>query len=175
MAIVQILEKNNSGLSFEELYRNAYNLVLKRQGERLYNGFRGLLHDHLNNTVRATVVQALDSDNFLNALMAAWNDHHTAMIMIRDILMYMDRVYVAQNQLSSIYNLGLIFFRDQLVRHDVIREKMRNTILEMIHTERRGELINVSIVRQVTNMLLQLGIDSRSVYEQDFEIDYIRA
>lgn len=34
--------------------------------------------------------------------------------MIRDILMYMDRVYVQQNDVDNVYNLGLIIFRDQV-------------------------------------------------------------
>lgn len=34
------------------------------------------------------------------------------MVMIRDILMYMDRVYVKHNEVDNVYNLGLILFRD---------------------------------------------------------------
>ena len=37
-AIQEIQRKNNSGLSFEELYRNAYTMVLHKHGDRLYNG-----------------------------------------------------------------------------------------------------------------------------------------
>ena len=36
------------------------------------------------------------------------------MVMIRDILMYMDRVYVQQNNVDNVYNLGLLIFRDQV-------------------------------------------------------------
>ena len=36
------------------------------------------------------------------------------MVMIRDILMYVDRVYVQQNEVDNVYNLGLIIFRDQV-------------------------------------------------------------
>ena len=39
-AIQEIQKKNNSGLSFEELYRNAYTMVLHKHGERLYSGLR---------------------------------------------------------------------------------------------------------------------------------------
>lgn len=43
------------------------------------------------------------------------------MVMIRDILMYMDRVYVKQNEFDNVYNLGLIIFRDQVSQtHQVI-------------------------------------------------------
>lgn len=46
-AIQEIQKKNNSGLSFEELYRNAYTMVLHKHGEKLYTGTRGVVTDHL--------------------------------------------------------------------------------------------------------------------------------
>lgn len=53
-------------------------------------------------------------NGFLQTLNQAWNDHQTSMVMIRDILMYLDRVYVQQNEVDNVYNLGLKIFRDQV-------------------------------------------------------------
>jgi len=50
-AIQEIQKKNNSGLSFEELYRNAYTMVLHKHGEKLYTGLREVVTDHLVNKV----------------------------------------------------------------------------------------------------------------------------
>jgi hypothetical protein len=50
-AIQEIQKKNNSGLSFEELYRNAYTMVLHKHGEKLYNGLRDVVTEHLVNKV----------------------------------------------------------------------------------------------------------------------------
>merc|ERR1719378_1929733 len=66
-AIQEIQKKNNSGLSFEELYRNAYTMVLHKHGEKLYNGLREVVAEHLVHKVRADVVQALN-DDFLPTL-----------------------------------------------------------------------------------------------------------
>lgn len=90
-AIQEIQKKNNSGLSFEELYRNAYTMVLNKYGEKLYTGLKEVVTEHLTQKVRKDVLNALNN-NFLSVLNLAWNDHQTAMVMIRDILMYMDRV-----------------------------------------------------------------------------------
>ncbi len=65
-AILEIQRKNNSGLSFEELYRNAYTMVgdvlfvlhyyrlqvLHKHGDRLYAGLRQVVTDHLRGVVR---------------------------------------------------------------------------------------------------------------------------
>lgn len=96
-AIQEIQKKNNSGLSFEELYRNAYTMVLHKYGEKLYTGTRATVSEHLIQKVRQDVFDSLNN-NFLTVLNIAWNDHRAAMVMIRDILMYMDRVYVTQQK-----------------------------------------------------------------------------
>ena len=43
------------------------------------------------------------------------------MVMIRDILMYMDRVYVHANNCENVYNLGLILFRDKVKSNSNIK------------------------------------------------------
>ena len=63
------------------------------------------------------------------------------MIMIRDILMYMDRVYVINQKLEPVFNLGIILFRDHVVRYPSIRDHLRQTLLDMVAKERRGEII----------------------------------
>lgn len=65
--------------------------------------------------IREEVLRCMNN-NFLQTLNQAWNDHQTSMVMIRDILMYMDRVYVQQNEVDNVYNLGLIIFRDQVIK-----------------------------------------------------------
>jgi cullin 3 len=160
-AIQEIQKKNNSGLSFEELYRNAYTMVLNKQGEKLYTGLKEVVTEHLVRKVRRDVLESLNN-NFLSALNQAWNDHQTAMVMIRDILMYMDRVYVQTHNLESVYNLGLILFRDTVVRYPQIKHHLRQTLLEMVYKERRGELTDRSAIKNACQMLMALG-NSRSV------------
>ncbi|CAM1310813.1 CUL3 (predicted) [Pycnogonum litorale] len=171
-AIQEIQKKNNSGLSFEELYRNAYTMVLHKHGERLYTGLREVVTDHLVNKVRNEVLESLHN-NFLQTLNQAWNDHQTSMVMIRDILMYMDRVYVQQNNVDNVYNLGLIIFRDQVVRYGCIRDHLRDTLLNMVMRERKGEIVDRQAVKNACQMLVLLGIESRCVYEEDFERPFL--
>uniref|UniRef100_A0AC34FI98 Cullin N-terminal domain-containing protein n=1 Tax=Panagrolaimus sp. ES5 TaxID=591445 RepID=A0AC34FI98_9BILA len=77
-AIVDILNKNNSGLSFEELYRNAYTMVLHKYGEKLYDGLKEAVNAHLVELIRPEVLKAVDT-NFLSKLIEFWNDHTVAM------------------------------------------------------------------------------------------------
>lgn len=55
---------------------------------------------------------------------------------------FQDRVYVWENNVESVMNLGQIIFRDQVVQHPSIRDHLRSTLLEMVAKERRGEEVD---------------------------------
>nr|XP_009861436.1 cullin-3 isoform X2 [Ciona intestinalis]XP_018671258.1 cullin-3 isoform X1 [Ciona intestinalis] len=170
-AIQEIQKKNNGGLSFEELYRNAYTMVLHKHGEKLYTGLHEVVTEHLIK-VREDILQSLNN-NFLQVLNSAWDDHQTCMVMIRDILMYMDRVYVSQNNVDSVYNLGLKIYRDQVIRQKDIRECIQSTLLELVAKERRGEVVDRGAVRNTCMMLMTVSLNGRDVYEEEFEKGFL--
>ena len=72
------------------------------------------------------------------------------------------------------YNLGLILFRDKVVRYGGIGNHLRTTLLDMIMKERRGEVIDRLAVKNACQMLMLLGIETRNVYEEDFETHFLR-
>jgi cullin 3 len=43
----------------------------------------------------------------------------------------------------------------------------------MIQRERQGEVINRGLLKNITQMLMDLGVNSRSVYEEDFEKPFL--
>eukprot|EP01088_Endostelium_zonatum_P006174 TRINITY_DN1827_c0_g4_i1.p1 TRINITY_DN1827_c0_g4~~TRINITY_DN1827_c0_g4_i1.p1 ORF type:complete len:733 (-),score=139.94 TRINITY_DN1827_c0_g4_i1:78-2276(-) len=170
-AIHEIHKRNASGLSFEELYRNAYNMILHKYGDRLYKGLQQVVDEHLRG-VAEDVAGSVD-DAFLESLNQAWTDHKVSMLMIRDILMYMDRVYVQQHNVPPVYDLGLMLFRDNIARSTRVKDRLLKTILGMIQKERTGEMINRGLLKSITQMLIDLGVNSRSVYEEDFEKHFL--
>lgn len=112
-AFLQIHTKNASTLSFEQLYRTAYKLVLRKNGAELYNKVANferdwlgghvrdsihrlltgtLLLSHVDHTVggNATALERREAGmRLLDGLRRAWNDHQVAMAMLTDVLMYM--------------------------------------------------------------------------------------
>lgn len=171
-AIIEIQNKNNGGLSFEELYRNAYTLVLHKKGDVLYEGVKDVIREHLETNLRTLVLNSLNN-NFLLTLNQVWSDHHTSMCMIRDILMYMDRIYVQGCNVDNVYNVGLNLFRDHVINHPHIRDHLRQTLLTQVSNERRGECIEAQRIKNVCQMLVHLGIDRRTVYEEIFEVPFL--
>ncbi|DBA68946.1 TPA: Cullin-3B, partial [Trebouxia sp. C0005] len=114
-AIHEINNHNASGLSFEELYRNAYNMVINKFGDQLYSGLEETIIKHLQ--FIETKVEAAQGESFLRELKLRWDHHNKSMQMIRDILMYMDRIYVKHQNKVPVHQLGLDKWRDVVVRN----------------------------------------------------------
>jgi len=168
-AIDEIYNRNASQLSFEELYRNAYNLVLHKHGTLLYEGVSDKLSSHLLATVER-VAEVPDS-SLLEEISKTWKEHQITMIMVRDILMYMDRTYIKQQRRRPIYELGLHLFRITVWDHPRIQPRVTELLLTTIASERAGLLTDDrSLLKNNLGMLLELGqADSSNVYERDFE------
>jgi cullin 3 len=114
------------------------------------------------------------SEQFLTKLKSAWDDHRLAMRMILDCLMYMDIAYVRYQRLEPIYNVGLILFRDNIVRYPIVRERLQNTLLKMVDHGGCDGIVDKTVLKGIYQMLISLGMDSRSVYEEDFEKPFLK-
>ena len=93
------------------------------------------------------------------------------MIMVRDILMYMDRTYTQQQRRRPTYQLGLHLFRLTVWEHPQVKERARDLLMATIASERNGLLTDDrSVIKKTLGMLLELGqSDGSNVYESDFE------
>ena len=65
--------------------RNAYNMVINKFGDRLYNGLVQTQTEHLRAV--AAKIEAAQGETFLRELKLRWDHHNKSMQMIRDILM----------------------------------------------------------------------------------------
>lgn len=132
-AIDEIYARNASQLSFEELYRQAYNLVLHKHGALLYERVTESMTTHLLETVEQ--LKACQGC-LLQAMADAWKDHQMTASMIRDILMYLDRTFVVQQKRRPVYELGLHLFRVTVWEHPAICQQVTGLVLATIQQER---------------------------------------
>lgn len=167
-AIHEIYNHNASGLSFEELYRNAYNMVLHKFGERLYSGLVATMTSHLKEISKS--IESAQGGLFLEELNRKWTDHNKALQMIRDILMYMDRTFIPSTHKTPVHELGLNLWRDNIIHFSKIQTRLLDTLLDLILRERTGEVINRGLMRNIIKMLMELG---SSVYQDDFEKPFL--
>ncbi|KAL1864620.1 hypothetical protein VTK73DRAFT_5774 [Phialemonium thermophilum] len=160
-ALIDIHNKNAGNLSFEQLYRASYKIVLRKNGQLLYDHVKafeeqwfadhvlpriqGLLSKHL---VSLSLLQLPSSslaerrqlgEKFLRGVRDAWEDHNMSMNMIADILMYLDRTYTKETGRPSTWTATIGLFRDHVLRSSLGR-------LDDVHD---GEFVIFDIVNAV--------------------------
>lgn len=86
-----------------------------------------------------------------------------------------DRVYVVHQSLPTVYELGLQLFRDNVTRNVRIKDRLLKMILFLVHKERTGEVIDRSLLKAITQMQVDLGVNGRLVYEEDFEKPFLES
>ncbi|KAK9457370.1 Cullin [Dipodascopsis uninucleata] len=62
-AMQEMYRKNASRLSYEELYRTAYTLVLKKHAEKLYESFKLFVSEHLKDVVKNELMPLVNSSS----------------------------------------------------------------------------------------------------------------
>ncbi|KAI7823845.1 cullin C [Gamsiella multidivaricata] len=181
-AIITIHEQKAYTLSYEVVYRSAYNLVIHKCGERLYNGVKDLIEKQLESEAESKIVPVLgiadaspsEGVQLLKAIQKLWEHHVVCLLMITDILVHMDKNYVPQSRLPRTYDMGLYLFRDTVIRSPKypIQSHLQMVLLNQITMERKGDVIDRGAVKSCTEMLLAMkennGMDS--VYNTDFEV-----
>ncbi|KAH9849716.1 Cullin-domain-containing protein [Lenzites betulinus] len=183
--IVEIQNHNAANLSFEENHRYAYNMVLYKNGDRLYKGSAQLVADNLDKLAREYIIPAFppgvtndpvqksqEGEMVLKALKKVWDDHTSSLSKLRDVLKYMDRVYTKTAGVPMIWDQGLILFIKHIIRPP-IEDHVITAILTLIRIERDGYTINRSSVKGCVDVFLQLtdheSRDALSLYRRDIE------
>jgi cullin 3 len=99
------------------------------------------------------------------------HDYKIAIQHIEDILIYMDMTYVRKNHKTPIRDLGLNLWRYNVVYSPQIQSQLQNTLVELVHGERIGKVINNKDL--IRNMFLMLKYLRDSDYDTLFEIRFL--
>ncbi|EHK15732.1 uncharacterized protein TRIVIDRAFT_37896 [Trichoderma virens Gv29-8] len=182
-ALRDIHNKSCGRLSFEELYRAAYKIVLKKKGEVLYDKVKEFeeqwFAQHVIPKIEVLVTKSLinigidmsssasvnerrqTGEKFLKGLRDTWEDHNMSMNMTADILMYLDRGYTQQEpRRVPIFATTIALFRDHILRSclnansdSLIVDILISVMLDQIDMERRGDVIDRNLIRSCSRML----------------------
>ncbi|KAK6197882.1 Cullin [Scheffersomyces amazonensis] len=162
-AIVQIQNKSVSNLSYEQLYRKAYILVLRKYGGKLYENVATIITLHLLKR-RDYLLTIYNEEEFMKATLVEWNEHLQSMKFISDVLMYLNRVYVKEHKKLLIYDLGIQLFKDNVIKYndDQVGKRIVDTVIQEITKSRNGEVITTNMyITKLINML-ELLVESGS-------------
>jgi len=140
-ALTDIHNKNASRLSFENLYRASYKIVLRKKGQLLYERVKAFEEEWFRNHVLPPIAELISGnlisvallqmpgssaherretgERFLRGIRSTWEDHNMSMNMVADILMYLERTYTSESKQPSIFAATIGLFRDHILRNDL--------------------------------------------------------
>lgn len=76
-------------------------MVLHKHGELLYNNVKQTTGELLK-PIADEILQNTDDEDFLKSLNKLWTDQKLCIIMIKDILLYMNKNYVPKVKLKPV-------------------------------------------------------------------------
>ena len=85
------------------------------------------------------------------------------------------RRYLSRSKRPTIFDMGLIVFRENVLRHERVRHRLQGQLLRSIADERNGEVIDQDIIKRVLAMMVALGVRSHEVYAKDFEGPFLQS
>jgi len=175
-AIVEIQNHNAAELRFEELYRNAYTLVLHKHGDLLYNGVKETIMQNLLKVARD--VSGTVDEQLLETVVDKWDGqygHKLVMTMIQDILMYMDKTHCRKKKKEPVYHMGLLQFKEHVIMKGNVAQRLKSLLLKSIQRERNGLSVDRLVLKKCLSMLVDVNVRDTKVYEEVFERDMLKA
>ena len=167
-AIVKIYAQKASSLSYEELYRTGYYLVLYKHGEMLYENVKKTTVEMLQ-PIATRLISVPDGD-LLKEITNVWAFEKNVIIMIKDILLYMDKNFVPKmKNYQNVQAMQTSQFKTQVILNAQIKKRLISLLLAEIEKERNGEMIERIYLQKVIEMLVEVGMQSRRIYETEFE------
>jgi len=151
-AIDKIYQKNYSELSYEELYKNAYHLVLHRYGEMTYKNLQETIEKNLRRYYQS--LSQKQEESFLNNFNNIWIDAKEMLKAISQIFLYMDKNYVAKQCINPIKIMGYQIFKKVFLDDPLLRRKLITELLILIRQERDGFKIDRMLIKNLLIMLV---------------------
>ncbi|KAK2419903.1 cullin-3A [Trifolium repens] len=146
-------------------------MVERKFGEQLYIGILSSLASAIRNISES--VESAGDENFLEEINNKWINHNKALNMIQDVLLHMDKNFIKKTQgTKTIHEIGFRRWMDSVIGSEKIRKRLPDKLVQLVLSERKGEVINTGLTGKIIKMLMDLGMP---VYEKNFKKPFLLA
>lgn len=169
-AVLAIQQSKPNQYSLEELYQAVENMCNHKMAPVLYQKLYNLTEQHVAHNIEQFLAESMDRYLFLKKMNDTWLAHCNQMIMVRSIFLYLDRTYILQNHVSSIWDMGLELFGKYILLNTLVQTRVVEGLLMLIEKERQGDQVDRSLLKSLLRMLTDLQI-----YDKAFEQKFLQA
>ena len=163
-------EPQFSSKDYMMLYTTVYNMCTQKPpcdySRQLYDKYQETFEDYINSTVLPSLKEKLD-EFMLQELVKSWENHKVMVRWLSRFFHYLDRYFIANRSLRPLNEVGLNCFRDLVYRE--IKVTTRVVVIGLINKEREGEQIDRTLMKNVINIFVEIGMGRMDAYQEDFE------
>ncbi|KAH7578399.1 hypothetical protein JRO89_XS01G0376900 [Xanthoceras sorbifolium] len=171
------------------LYTTIYNMCTQKPphdySQQLYDKYKEAFEEYITSTMSLQLLVALPYDLLfwasmvlpslrekhdefmLRELVKRWANHKVMVRWLSRFFHYLDRYFIARRSLPPLNEVGLTCFRDLV--YIELKDKAKDAIIALIDKEREGEQIDRSLLKNVLDIYVEIGMGQMDNYEQDFE------
>ncbi|KAL9649739.1 hypothetical protein ABK040_009554 [Willaertia magna] len=170
------LKKPFNNAEYSNLYTMVYNLCtqkvdtgeLQNYGptEILYDRYKKVVSEYLKDRVVPSLKEK-QGEILLVESVKRWRDHLIVVKYLTKLFSYLDRFYTKHNNRDSLKDVGLKAYQQKV--YEIVKKDMAQALLDKIHKERDGDLIDRSLMKDGINLFIEMGLNSIRAYEEDFE------
>lgn len=152
------------------LYTTIYNMCTQKPpydySQQLYDKYKDAFDEYITSTVLPSIREKHD-EFMLRELVQRWLNHKVMVRWLSRFFHYLDRYFIARRSLPGLSAVGNSCFRDLVYIN--VRANARIAVIALIDKEREGEQIDRSLLKNVLDIFVEIGMGEMDQYEQDFE------
>ncbi|KAJ8920287.1 hypothetical protein NQ315_011948 [Exocentrus adspersus] len=163
--LIAILDSKQRGSALQELYRIV---------ENLHNTHRNVLYEKLHDILDQALQQKLDgllnnTEDLLTITNYLWTEFCKQINIIKNVFLNCDRSANNGNKFNTVQNLSINLFKTIIVLNPTIKKGVTRKILDSIHLERKGDKVDIHLMKSILGMLTEL-----QVYDDIFQVEFLR-
>mmetsp|Transcript_9046 Transcript_9046/g.15294 ORF Transcript_9046/g.15294 Transcript_9046/m.15294 type:complete len:756 (-) Transcript_9046:308-2575(-) len=165
-----------SNAAYAHTYSVCYNLCTQKHpfnfSDDLYKHHGLVIVDYLSKTVVPSLHNKHDA-YLLTEVCRRWSNHKIMNRWMKSFFMYLDRYYVQYHSLLKLNDAGLKHFKE--IVYDELKKDVTNAVIVQINEEREKIDIDRSLLKNVVDLYVQMGVGSIEVYEADLEAPFLES
>ncbi|KAJ8440631.1 hypothetical protein Cgig2_031048 [Carnegiea gigantea] len=164
----------DGGNSHTLKYRTIYNLCTQKPphdySEQLYKNYKQAIEDYINSMVLPALRDKHD-EFMLKELVKRWLNHKIMIRWLSRFFHYLNRYFVTRRSLPVLNDVGLSCFRDLV--YEEFHVKAKDSVLALIYAEREGAQIDRTLLKNVLDVSIEIGMGRLTYYESNFEEHFL--
>jgi len=139
----------------------------------IYKEYKKEVSERLG-TVVGPAIQSLKGERMLRELVRRWKEHKIFCKWTTKLFGYVNRFYIHRLATPSLQDAATEIFRELVFEQ--VQTSIREAFLESVSTQRSGQHVNTLLLRQISDIFIELGGSGNlSIYEECLEKYYLEA